>query len=224
VGHAEVEYFHGFERIMLGCIKKQEALLPVGTLRRTVVGFEPYCWRILMKKEQLFMAILLFAVMAISRLVPHPANFTAMVAVALFAGSFWRGSNLRFIVPLAAMFATDLYLGMYPGAMFNYVALALGVLVAPLLLASAWRVLASGVVASVIFFVVSNLGVWWSTGLYPRTGAGLIDCYIMGLPFLQNTVVSTLFYSFVIYGAYRLLFAPTGLEGFFNLNYGRSQR
>lgn len=126
-----------------------------------------------MKKENILFAVILFAVLLVSRLVPHPANFTALTAVALFSGSYWKNSQMRFIIPLAVMFVTDLYIGLYPGAMWTYAAVVLGVLVAPSLLASMWRVLASGLAASIIFFVVSNMGVWWAAGLYSHTAAGL---------------------------------------------------
>jgi hypothetical protein len=104
------------------------------------------------------------------------------------------------------------------------VAILLCVLVAPKLLANIWRVLLSGGLASVIFFIVSNSGVWWSAGLYPHTVAGYIDCLEMGLPFFRATLEGTVVFSVVLYGLYRLVFAPLRLEGFFTLNYGRSQR
>lgn len=177
-----------------------------------------------MKKEQIFLAVLMFVVLLISRLVPHPANFTALTAVGLFGGSYWRRSQLKFVVPLLALFLTDAYLGFYPGIVFTYVAVALGVIVAPLLSASLWNVLARGVLASVLFFVVSNLGVWWSSGMYAPTLAGLVDCYVMALPFFHNTLISTAFYSVVLFGFYRAVFFESRFDGFFELTNGRYQR
>jgi len=177
-----------------------------------------------MKKESIFVAVFLFALVAVFRLIPHPANFSPLWAVAIFCGSYWRGSKFRFVIPLLATVLTDLYLGMYPGAIVNYVAILLAILVAPALLASLWRVAVSAALAAVIFFVVSNLGVWWGSELYAQNFSGLIDCYVMGLPFFRTSLESTLLFSGVLYGLYRLVLAPVGFTGFLKLDYGRHQR
>jgi hypothetical protein len=177
-----------------------------------------------MKKESIIVAVCLLALLVVFRTVAHPDNLSPLWAICLFSGSYWRGSQFRFVIPIAGMFATDLYLGLYPGAQFNYLAVLLCVMVAPKLLASVWRVLLSGGLAAVLFFVVSNAGVWWSSGMYPHTSAGLMDCFNMGLPFFRATLEGTLIFSALLYGSYRLVFAPVRMEGFFKLNYGRSQR
>lgn len=176
-----------------------------------------------MKKEAGIFAALLFVALVVSRLVPHPNNFTALVAVALFSGSYWAKSYLRFGVPLAAMVVTDIYFGIYPGLVFNYLAIIAGILIAPALLGSAWSIAGRGLAASVFFFVISNFGVWLQAGLYEKTFAGLVECYVLAIPFFHNVLLSTWFFSGLFYSCYRLFFTSRGFEGFFKLNYGRQK-
>jgi hypothetical protein len=176
-----------------------------------------------MKKETALFAVLLVVLLVLSRLVPHPLSFTALGAVALFSGSLWKKNSLSFAIPLLAMSVTDLYFGIYPGIAFNYAAVALSVLVAPQILGSFWSIAGRGLVAAVLFFVISNFGVWAQAGLYPVTGSGLVECYVAAIPFFKNQLLSTWFYSLVLYSTYRLVFSQTGFEGFFKLNYGRQK-
>jgi hypothetical protein len=174
-----------------------------------------------MKKDQIGMAVLLFVVLVVSRLIPHPHNFTVLTAVALFGGSLWRGSSLRFIVPLVAVFLTDIYFGFYPGIVWTYLGIAAGVLFAPQLRASVFTVTGRALLAAVAFFIFSNLGVWWSSGMYTQDANGLAQCFTLAIPFFHNTAISSLFYSVSFYCIYRLVFSESGMEGFVTSSYGR---
>lgn len=162
----------------------------------------------------------LVAVVAISRWIPHPANFTALTGVALFSGSYWARKQWRFATPLAAMFVSDMVLGFYPGISITYLAVAACVLLSPVLSASLWKVLSRSVWASLVFFVVSNLGVWLSGGLYPMTFEGLQTCFVMAIPFYSATLTSSVFYSLALYSLYRVAVAQQGLQGFLKYNHG----
>lgn len=167
-----------------------------------------------MKKNQLMMAAVLFLILVISRLVPHPYNFTALSGVALFAGALWRGNILRYIVPLVSVFVTDMYFGFYPGMEWTYLGIAAGVLLAPQIQSSWFKVGVHSLLASTVFFLFSNLGVWWSSGLYTQDAQGLVQCYTLAIPFFHNTWVSGLFYSTLLFSVYRLAFYEKGLQGF----------
>ncbi|MBY0386320.1 hypothetical protein K2X05_14275, partial [bacterium] len=156
--------------------------------------------------KQILLFLSLVGCIVISRWVPHPINFTALISVALFSGSFWRASSVRFAIPLVAMFVSDFIIGFYPGIEINYLAIACCVLVAPSLNSKPLTIATRSFSASLIFFVISNLGVWLSAGLYPLTLQGLQTCFIMALPFYKGILLGALFYSFVLYGAYRLKF------------------
>ncbi len=164
--------------------------------------------------------IAIVGLILLSRWIPHPANFTALIAMAIFSGSFWVNKTARFAAPLLAMAISDAIFGFYPGIEMNYAAVALCVLFAPKLNASILTVTTRSALASTVFFVVSNLGVWMFAGLYPQTLAGLEMCYLMGLQFYPATLASAIFYSVICFAAYRLTAYEKGFDGFLKPTYG----
>ena len=151
----------------------------------------------------LLSAIVLVAAM---RLVPHPPNFTPIGAIALFGGAYFGRRALAFVAPLGALLLSDLVLGFYSGMAINYLATALIVLIGWALRAQVTpiRVGLAAVASSVTFFLVSNLGVWTSGGLYPRTLEGLAACYVAAIPFFQNTLAGDLVFSALLFGGFAL--------------------
>ena len=135
----------------------------------------------------------LIALIAASRLLPHPPNFTPVLAAALFCGGLLPPGR-ALLVPLGAMFASDLVLGLHPGMASVYLAMALCVLLGRVLPPQQSLSLALGgaLAASVLFFAVTNFAVWLSGSLYPPTPAGLLACYVAALPFFHHTLLSTL--------------------------------
>ena len=135
----------------------------------------------------------LIALIAASRLLPHPPNFTPVLAAALFCGGLLPPGR-ALLVPLGAMFASDLVLGLHPGMASVYLAMALCVLLGRVLPPQRSLSLALGgaLAASALFFAVTNFAVWLSGNLYPPTPAGLLACYVAALPFFHHTLLSTL--------------------------------
>ena len=147
------------------------------------------------------------AAAAALRLVPHPPNFSPIDAMALFSGAYLaRRGAIAFAAPLGALFLSDLVLGFYHGMATVYFAVALIVLLGSLTLGrvSAPRVGAAALASSVLFFVVTNFGMWLSSGIYPRTLAGLEACYVAAIPFFQNTVAGDMFYAALLFGGFTL--------------------
>jgi hypothetical protein len=148
--------------------------------------------------------ILAFAIViaALTRLLPHPPNFSPVMALALFSGAALRDWRLALLVPLAAMLMADLWLGFHATMVFVYLGMALTVG------AGRWLgarrrpplLLAAGMAGASLFFLVSNAGVWLTQDLYPATGAGLAACYLAALPFLHQTVLATLVYGALLFG------------------------
>jgi hypothetical protein len=141
------------------------------------------------------------------RLVPHPPNFTPIGAMALFSGAYLgRKGVIAFAAPLGALLLSDLVLGFYRGMPTVYFSVALVVIIGWLSLqrVSPLRIGAAAVASSVLFFVITNFGMWLSSGLYPRTLAGLEACYIAAIPFFQNTVAGDLFYATLLFGGLKL--------------------
>jgi hypothetical protein len=143
---------------------------------------------------------------AVLRLVPHPPNFTPIGAMALFSGAYLGRRGLAFVAPLAALLLGDLVLGFYSGMWVTYVAVALIALVGWLALSriSFVRVGVAAVASSVLFFLVSNFGVWALSGMYPQNLTGLAACYVAAIPFFQNTLAGDLFYSGLLFGGFAL--------------------
>jgi hypothetical protein len=141
------------------------------------------------------------------RLVPHPPNFTPIGAIALFGGAYLGRSALAFAAPIAALLLSDIVLGFYPEVIFVYLSVALVVLIGWTVSKrkSALRVGAAALASSVLFYLVTNFGVWLMMDYYPKTLAGLLACYAAAIPFFQNTVAGDLFYAALLFGGFALL-------------------
>lgn len=156
--------------------------------------------------NQLFALILMVLIAAFSRLIPHPWNFTAVGAMALFGGAYFSSKKQSLLIPLAALLLSDLVIGFHSTMLFVYGAFLLTVLVGWTLRDSrtATRVGTLSLVTSSVFFLISNFGVWISQGMYPMTGSGLMACYAAAIPFFGNQVLGDLFFSAVLFGGYEL--------------------
>jgi hypothetical protein len=136
-----------------------------------------------------------------SRLIPHPPNFTPIAAIALFGGAQFSSKRAAFFVPLASLFLSDLVFGFYPITPIIYGCFALTVCLGSWVGSrSAPRVAFAAVVSAVLFFVLTNFGVWAIEHLYPKTLAGLADCYVAAIPFLRNMILGNLTYSALLFG------------------------
>ena len=148
-------------------------------------------------------AILLAAAL---RLVPHPPNFTPVAAMALFGGAYLGRRALAFAAPLGALLLSDLVLGFYPELAFVYLSTALTVVIG-WALAKRRTVVGVGLAAlvgAILFFVVTNFGVWLVMDYYPKTLAGLAACYVAAIPFFQNTLAGDLVFSALLFGGFAL--------------------
>jgi hypothetical protein len=156
--------------------------------------------------KKLLIGVVLILAAAFSRLIPHPMNFAPITAIALFGGMYF---DRRFapVLPLAALMISDYFLGFYQGIAWVYSAFLLVTFLG--MFASGKRsvgvIAGSTVAGSVLFFVVTNFGVWQSGVLYPLTMSGLAECYIAALPFFRNALAGDLFYSAVLFGSYALI-------------------
>ncbi|MFN3871703.1 MAG: DUF6580 family putative transport protein [Ignavibacterium sp.] len=151
----------------------------------------------------LVVTLMVFAA-AFVRLIPHPPNFAPIAAMALFGGAYFNKKSFAFAVPLAAMFLTDLIIGFHSGMWIVYLSFALIVVIGMLMLkkVSVKNVVLASVTASISFFIITNFGVWASGTMYPKNIAGLIECYVAAIPFIQNTLLGDLFFSGVMFGVY----------------------
>jgi hypothetical protein len=151
--------------------------------------------------------IIMILAAAATRLVPHPWNLTSISAVALFGGAYFEDRRLAFAVPLGALFLSDLVLGLYAGMPTIYLSFAVIVGIG-LWLRSHRRpgvIAGAALASSLLFFGLTNLGVWAFDHLYPPTWSGLVACYVAALPFFRNSLAGDLLYTAVMFGGFALL-------------------
>ena len=157
-------------------------------------------------RNLLWIAFALIAFGIVMRLLPHPDNLAPVGAIALFAGAVLP---LRYAwwLPVSVMVVSDLlFLGTYNGIMFTWLGFLLVAMFGMSLRGqSNWfRVPFGALGAAVIFFVVSNFGVWLQGQMYPLSWAGLVQCYEMALPFFRNTFLGDLMFSTLLFGMFAL--------------------
>jgi hypothetical protein len=143
---------------------------------------------------------------AASRLIPHPPNFAPITALALFSGAHFTHKHLAFVIPLSALLLSDMVLGFYSQMWVVYGAFCLIACVGLLLRrrTSGFAVAGATVASSLLFFILTNLGVWVFGSLYVKTLEGLVTCFVAALPFLQNTILGDGFYAALLFGAFRM--------------------
>jgi hypothetical protein len=172
--------------------------------------------------------VALIAVSVVIRLIPYVAadptslsylwGVSPIFAICLFGGAYFRDRRWSYAVPLASYFASDVLIWLVSGNLawgfhanqpFVYLGVALVAALGLLLRRnrSVPAVAGASVCGALVFYVVSNFGVW-ATGdgsLYPHTLEGLVDCYVMAIPYFRNSVLSTLISS-------AILFSPFGVR------------
>ncbi|MDP4281724.1 MAG: hypothetical protein Q8867_06185 [Bacteroidota bacterium] len=153
---------------------------------------------------------------AFLRLLPHWPNFTPIAAMALFAGTYVDRKSYAFSIPIAAMFISDLFLGLHANMPAVYMSFAITVVIGMSLRKkiNVGTVIGASLSSAVIFFLITNFSAWLASPMYPQTFFGLIESYVAGLAFFRDTtygfsflvndMLGTLFYSAVFYGAFYL--------------------
>jgi hypothetical protein len=142
----------------------------------------------------------------------YPWNFSPVYAVCLFGGAYFVRREQAFLVPLAAWLLGDLGIwaitgrfawAFYPNQFLVYGSLCLLVGLGTRIPRrySFRHVAAAGVGGALAFFLITNFGAWLTGTTYAKTWAGLVECYVAGIPYFRNSLVGT-----AAYGA--LLFHP----------------
>jgi len=163
-------------------------------------------------KKEIF-PISLILILALARLIPHPPNFTPIIAVAIMSGYFFRNIYLSFTVLLVSMLLADLFIGFYGNMLFVYSSLFL---IAYIFFKISEKINFKNLFiysffGSLIFFIISNFGVWalGSPGVYDiayeKNLSGLVQCYILAIPFFGNTFLSTLIFAYPAIFIYKSL-------------------
>jgi hypothetical protein len=163
-------------------------------------------------KKQKF-PISLILILALARLMPHPSNFTPVIAVAIMSGFFFKNIYFSLGILIASMLLSDIFIGFYNNILFVYLSL---IIITFIFYKISKKInfknlFIYGFGSSVIFFIISNFGVWalGSPAInnipYERNFEGLIQCYIFALPFFGNTFLSTLIFTYPAIYIYKAL-------------------
>jgi len=158
-------------------------------------------------KNNLSVYLLILLGMA-TRFVPHPGNFTAIGAIALFSGLYLEKKQ-AFWLPIIAMFISDIFIGFYnPYIMATvYLGFTVTVLIGQTLKNKLTTIPVIGGIlsASIIFFLLTNTAVWLFGTMYTHNLSGLLESYYMAIPFWRNEILADLFYSGVLIGGYEMI-------------------
>ena len=167
------------------------------------------------------LTIILFAV--ILRLIPHPPNVAPIAAMALFGGAYLN-KKYAIAVPIAALFISDLVIGFHNGMPFVYGSFLLIGLI------GLWLqkrrnfnfILGATLFSSLLFFIITNFGVWLVGDIYPQTIDGLIRCFYLAIPFFRNTVIGDLIFVGLFFGSFEVIlkFSKATLYGYLYKNRG----
>ena len=159
----------------------------------------------MLNKNNLILTIFIL-VGVLTRIIPHPPNFTAIGAIALFGGACFIDKRLSFLVPVSIMLISDLILG-YHIMLSVYISFIIIVFLGFRLARkrTSMKIINTAIIASIIFFIITNFSVFLTSTLYSKNIIGLIECYTLAIPFFMNTLVANIFYSLLMFYAFSLV-------------------
>ena len=151
-------------------------------------------------RKNIIISVGIFLSLAASRFIPHPPNFTSLLALSFYIPIFF---GLRFIPALLISFAiTDLIIGYHSGTHWTWGSILLIGLAAPLFKKNIISRISGALLGACVFFLITNFGVWTS-GMYGYTLDGLYLCFVLAIPFFTYSLMSTLLFSSIIETAYK---------------------
>ena len=145
--------------------------------------------------KQVSICLGIFLALAISRFIPHPPNFTSLIALSFYVPALL---GISYIPALIISFAiTDIIIGYHTGTFFTWGSVFLIGLISYFFPKTLISRMSGALFGALIFFIVTNFGVWVS-GMYGYTFSGLVECYFLAIPFFTYTAISTVIFSFLI--------------------------
>ena len=175
-----------------------------------------------MKKLNINISLLIgiMFVAALMRLLPHPPNFSPILAIGIFGAAHFTKKWHALFISMLAIWFSDLiinnfiymnnpeFVWFYNGFLWQY-ASYLSIILLNIYIfrnkISLLKTFGTAFGSSAIFFLVSNFGVWIGSGIYSKNLIGLVTCYTAGIPFFQNTIISNLLFTTVLFGSYYLI-------------------
>lgn len=153
------------------------------------------------------MVYILILIAGFSRVIPHPANFTALGSIGLFGGKYLdKKSSIASVIFI--MLFTDTLIGFYNPKIMTavYLSLIISVLLGQYLKErfSTSNLFLAIITSSTLFFIITNLAVFFFSGMYQLNFSGLFRCFVLAIPFYRNMFLGDLFYTTVIFGIYKI--------------------
>ena len=165
------------------------------------------------KFKHYYLPVGLILILSLSRVIPHPWNFTPVLAAGIFSGFYFKNFFLSFFIVIFSMFLGDVYLGFHSTMFFTYISLSLAVAIGLLIKNfKIHEILIGGLASSVGFFVITNFGAWLTLEMYEKNLSGLINSYVLAIPFFHNTLISTLVYLVLIKLLFDYVFEKKSLQ------------
>ena len=152
-------------------------------------------------QKYLFLAITTIIALSLFRLIPHPPNFTPIFAISVFAGIKFKDNLFSYLVPVFAMLVSDAIIGFHSGMIIIYLAIIFSAFISKKLNSMNTSVLGS----CISFYLITNFQVWIMSSNYPKSLTGILECYTLAIPFLGMTLLSTFFYSYILFYGYSFL-------------------
>ena len=158
-------------------------------------------------KNKIFIILLMTILLIMSRLITDIPNFTPTIALVIFTGYFIKNRYTVLLIILISQGISDFYIGLHDSMLFIYFSFLLIAFISPLVIKklNLSSVITASLIGPVIFFIISNFGVWYSMNIYSNDMRGLIECYLAGVPFFDETLISTLLFSITIYVINKIL-------------------
>jgi hypothetical protein len=144
--------------------------------------------------------LFIFFVLAFSRFIPHPPNFTSLIALSFYVPAFFGFKFIYFV--LISFIITDLIIGFHETLLFTWSSVLLIGAISKYFYNSVSTRFMGAFISAFIFFIITNFGVW-VTGMYDYNLEGLITSYVMAIPFFGYSVISTLILSVFIETIYK---------------------
>ena len=147
----------------------------------------------LQNKKNLQSFFFIFFFLTVSRLIPHEPNFTPVLSISILGFLFSTNLWFKVLMVLGSMFFSDLIIGTHDFIIYVYFSLMLLIIIS-----NSKNYIYMMFLGPLIFFIITNFGVWLHSPYYTKNIDGLTECFYMAIPFFKNTILSTFFYCILI--------------------------
>ncbi|OGM25656.1 hypothetical protein A3D00_02825 [Candidatus Woesebacteria bacterium RIFCSPHIGHO2_02_FULL_38_9] len=156
--------------------------------------------------KKLISPVVIILPAVIIRLLPHPPNMVPIAAMALFGGAYFN-KKYALVVPIFTLFISDLFLGLHNTIPFVYGSFLITGVIGLWLKKhkSVKHIVAGTLLSSILFFIITNFGVWLVGNMYTKNFEGLMESYILAIPFFKNTILGDLIYTGLFFGGYEFV-------------------